>query len=129
MTKHVKLTGQQLSTLRHMLGITDPAVLHPRSYRNYAAATPGDPEFLELERLGMVSRIDRPTKPFSEYEWYRCTDMGISEAFRSHCRIRYPRSERRYVAFLRLREALPDLTFKEFLIRPEFEKIRREQTE
>ena len=113
----------QLDTLRHMLGINDPRRREPKPYRNYAAVTPGDPQFIALEALGAVERY----KPRidSEYHWYRCTDVGKQAALHSHRTIRWGASKRRYSCFLHIREALPELTFTEFLTDPEFAEVRR----
>ena len=43
------------------------------------------------------------------------------ESFKAY---RWSRSRRRYHRFLRLRDAFPDVTFREFLISPEFAGVR-----
>ena len=116
------MNGKQLDHLRHMLGINDPYKRVPKPYRNHAAVNPGDPEWLELERLGMVERY-QPRGP-SDYHYYRCTDMGKLAAMRSHRTIRKTKAQRRYSAFLDISDCMPDTTFKEFLIAPEFADIR-----
>jgi hypothetical protein len=108
------MTDSQLHTLRHMLGINTPDDRVPRPYRNYAAVNPGDPEFLELERLGMVERYGEACA-FGEYDWYRCTDAGYQAAIASHRKIRNKKSARVYAKFLDVRDALNGLTFREFL--------------
>jgi hypothetical protein len=118
-----ELTDDQLSTLRHMLGINTPSDKEPRPYRNYAAVSPGDKAFEELERLGAVER--RPTpQAWSGLETFRCTEAGKLTAMRSHKKIRYSRSRRKYLAFLDCCECFPDLTFKQFLTDPQFKEER-----
>ena len=116
------LTEKQLSMLRHMLGINDPAVKEPKPYRNYAAVTPGDEMFVELERLGAVERAPSPS--WSELETFICTEAGKLTAMRSHRTIRWSRSKRRYSAYLNITESFTDLTFKQFLTDPQFAEVR-----
>ena len=116
------LTEAQLDLLRHMLGINTPWDRTPRTYRNYAAATPGDSRFIELERIGAVVRyVARGGK---EYHWYKCTEAGRFAAIRSHRDIRYGKAKRRYRKFLSVSDCCPDLTFKEFLTHPDFKDLR-----
>ena len=107
-----------------MLGINTPGDRVPRPYRNYAAVTPGDPVFLGLEALGAVERY-APRLP-SEYHYYRCTEAGRLAALRSHRDIRYPKSRRRYLKYLEMRDAWQGLTFREVLVNPEFQRARTE---
>jgi len=117
-------TPDQLHTLRHMLGINDPSKRVPRPYRNYAAVNPGDPEFIEMARAGLVE-IYRARGSGSEYDYYRCTEMGRLAAMRSFRSIRYSAAKRRYIAYLNVSDAVPDLTFRQFLTHPDFAEARR----
>lgn len=121
----MNLTDKQLYTLRHMLGINTPHERVPHPYRNYAAVVPGDPEFVELERLGAAKQY-KPLHVEATYDWYRCTDAGKLAAMESHKKIRKSKKVRRYSVFLDLCDVFPDLTFRDFLINPEFNKTRRE---
>lgn len=114
----MQLTKSQLHTLRHMLGINTPWDKVPRPYRNYAAVVPGDPEFMELERIGAVEKYGKP--PWSEYDYYRCTEAGKHAALKSHKSIRFPKAKRRYITFLHIRDSFHDLTFREFLTSSEY---------
>ena len=116
------MNEKQLDHVRHMLGINDPYVRTPKPYRNYAAVNPGDPEYLELEQLGMIERY-QPRWP-SDYHYYRCTESGKLAAMQSHRTIRKTKAQRKYSAFLDMVDCIPDTTFKEFLINPEFADIR-----
>ena len=91
-----EINKKQLSTLRHMLGINDPSVKTPRPYRNYAAVTPGDEEFKELQSLGLV-KFDGHR---GDYDYFSCTDLGKSLAIKSHKDIRYKKSKRVYIKYL-----------------------------
>ncbi|MBI4695513.1 MAG: hypothetical protein HY749_15965 [Gammaproteobacteria bacterium] len=116
-------TEDQLHTLRHMLGINTPYARRPAPYRNYAAVNPGDPEFAELERMGLVERY-RESGPGFSYDWYRTTPRGYNLAMASRKSIREPLGTRRYAKFLDLRESFPDMTFREFLTNPDFAEAR-----
>jgi len=107
-----------------MLGVNDPSQRWFMPYRNYAAVRPGDPEFVELARLGMVERFDGTF--LSRDHWYQCTPAGIEAARKSFRKFRLPKSKRRYQAFLDLRDVLPDLTFHEYLTTPDFAESRAE---
>jgi hypothetical protein len=118
------LTKDQLHTLRHMLGINTPDDRIPKPYRNYAAVNPGDPDFLELEKLGVIKKCASAKPGVTEYDYYRCTDEGRLAAMRSHRDIRKPKSSRRYSMYLDISDLYPDLTFKEFLTDPYFKDLR-----
>lgn len=118
----MKLTKDQLDTLRHMLGINTPWDRVPKPYRNYYAATLGDVGLFELELLGAVEKYE--TNSDSEYGWYRCTEEGKLAAMRSHKDIRYKKAQRRYAAYLDMTDVFPGLTFKDFLTYPDFKEAR-----
>jgi hypothetical protein len=118
------LTEKQLHWLRHMLGINDRRKKHPEPYRNYAAVNPSDPEFVEMEKLGVV-RLHRPSSgDVFVYDCWVVTDSGKKAAFKSFYARRFSKSKRKYHAFLSLRDCFDDLTFKEFLMSPEFADVR-----
>lgn len=116
------LSEKQLHTLRHMLGINDPCARVPKPYRNYAAVEPGAPEFLELQRIGAVEPYSRS----KDYQYYRCTEAGKLAAIKSHKSIRYTKKRRVYHKYLDVADALPDLTFKEFITDERFRTTRAE---
>ena len=116
------LTNDQLYTLRHMLGINTPCDPEPNPWRNYAAVNPGDPKYIELERVGAIKRYYPPTS--TDYHWYLCTNAGKLAATQSHKKIRKSKGKRRYAAFLNISDVYPDLTFREFLTAPEFAEVR-----
>ena len=118
------MTADQLHTLRHMLGINKPYDREPKPYRNYAAVNPGDPEYLELERLGAIEKVSGPSE-WSEYDYYRCTEAGRAAAIASHRTIRKSRGARVYSCFLSMRDCDPDLTFRDFLTDPYYADVRR----
>jgi hypothetical protein len=105
-----------------MLGINDPSQRVPKPYRNYAAVEPGDSEFIELHRIGAVE----PYKLSKDYQYYRCTEAGKLAAIQSHKSIRYTKKRRVYLKYLHIADALPDLTFREFLVEDEFRQARFE---
>jgi hypothetical protein len=117
-----QMNPYQLRTLRHMLGIDKPELDRPVPYRNYYCANPGEPEMLELVRLGAIELYATQ----GGYEWYRCTAAGRAAAIASHKTIRYTPAKRRYIKFLDVRDCLPDLTFREFLTNPRFKQSRGE---
>ena len=120
----MKLSKDQLYTLRHMLGINTPDDRIPRPYRNYAAVNPGDKEFAELERLGAVEMREPATPGRSLYDYFVCTEAGRLAAMRSHHTIRHSKSKRRYAKWLDISDCFPDLTFKDFLTREQFREAR-----
>jgi hypothetical protein len=117
----MNLTPAQLHTLRHMLGINTPGDKIPKPYRNYAAVSPDDQKFVELESLGAV-RFYRETFGLKYYE---CTEAGKLAAMRSHRDIRYSKGQRVYLRFLDIRDCYSELTMKEFLTNPEYNEARR----
>ena len=116
------LSADQLDTLRHMLGINKPADKHPKPYRDYYCADPGDAKMLELAALGVVVRYSQRYG----YDWYSTTDAGRAAAIESHKTIRLSKSKRLYSRYLNVSDAWPDLTFKKFLVDPQFAKTRKE---
>lgn len=103
-----------------MLGINTPFDKQPKPYRDYCAAVPGDAKMAELEALGAVRCYRRDT-----YHWYTTTEAGRSAAIASHRYIRRSKAARVYSAFLDVSDCIPDLTFKAFLIDPQFAETRR----
>ena len=120
----MNLSSKQLHTLRHMLGINTPDDRVPKPYRNYAAVSPGDKEFVELERQGAVEEYR--VRGGSEYSWYQCTKEGRCTAMESHKSIRKTKAQRRYSMYLVMTDIYPELTFKDFLTHPDFSTARRE---
>lgn len=115
------LTPEQTRILRHMLGIDKPGEAHPKPYRDYYCANPGDERLHELARLGMVRQVDGPWA----YEWFVTTAEGRSAALASHRAIMLPKRKRVYRRWLSLSDCLPDLTFYEFLTSAEWAEERR----
>lgn len=121
----MKLTDEQLRILRHMLGIDDGSKARPEPYRDHYCANAGDPQLVELARLGMVRLAGKPS-PGLPYETYVTTEAGRAAAIASFRAIQAPKKKRVYLRFLEVSEVCPDLTFREFLVREEFAEIRRE---
>ncbi len=116
----MQLTKEQLATLRHMLGIETPYDKFPKPYRNYAAVNPGDAECKTLEALGAIEF----TRTVGSLDYYACTDAGRAAAVRSHRDIRVSRSRRRYAKYLEVSDAIADLTFFDFVTKPEYAEAR-----
>jgi len=119
------LSDKQLNTLRHMLGINDPFMKVPKSYRNYAAVNPGDKDFLELEKLGVIRKYCCAGSD-TQYDYYTCTDVGKLAAINSHKNIRKRKPQRMYAQFLNIKDYCPSITFKDFLIRADYKSIRED---
>jgi len=117
----MQLRDDQLEALRHMLGIDDPSVKEPKSYRNYYCACKNDSLMNGLRHLGFV-RLYRVT---DDYDYFTATETGIAAAHASHKKIRWPKAKRMYHKFLDLSDCWPDLTFRQFLTDPELLEIRR----
>jgi len=118
----MKTTSEECSVLRHMLGIDKPEEQHPKPYRDYYCADPGDQTLKAMERRGLVECYSMR----GGYAWYRCTDAGRVAAFCSHKAICYAKPKRVYLRYLRLSDVFAGLTFKEFLTSEKFAEIRRE---
>jgi hypothetical protein len=116
----MNLTSKHLDTLRHMLGINTPTTPRPEPYRNYAAVNPGDPEYLELTALGAIELYGRQ----GSLDYYRCTAAGKLAAMRSHRMIRLSKRKRVYSKFLDVRDALGDISFKDFITLPAYKQSR-----
>jgi hypothetical protein len=115
------MTDAQLDVLRHMLGINDPWHAEPKPHRDYYCANPGDPVLHELARLGAV----RLYSPRGRYEWFTTTEAGRAAALASYSKIQKPKGARVYARFLDTCDVWPELTFREFLVRPVFAEARR----
>jgi hypothetical protein len=118
-------TDEQLDTLRHMLGINTPFDRLPRPYRDYAAVVVGDAKFVEMEALGLVECYRR-AGPTSGYDYFRCTETGRAAAMASHRTIRVSKARRMYTRFLQVSDAIADLSFRDFLVGPEYAEVRRD---
>lgn len=117
----MKLTDEQLRILRHMLGIDVNDTPDPPEYRDYYCANPGDPQMHELVGLGVV-RL-RATR--DGYEWFETTHTGKAEARASQRAMLLPKSKRIYLRWLSISDVRPDLTFRDFLTRPDCADARR----
>lgn len=117
----MELNDRQLDILRHMLGINDRWAREPKPYRNYFAAGPGDEELEELERIGAVRLIGKRW----DLLYYETTAAGRVAAMASHKKIRMKKPQRVYSRYLSVSDCCSDLTFKEFLTKPEYAEIRR----
>lgn len=114
-------TTEECSVLRHMLGIDRPEERAPVPYRDYYCADPGDQQLAAMAARGLVECYSRR----GGYSWYRCTPAGREAALASHRAIRYGKPKRVYLRYLKASDALPDLTFREFLTDPQFAEARR----
>lgn len=109
-------TSEELETLRHMLGLpeTRDSNVIPSPYRNYYAANRGDEQLAEMARKGLVYLAGSSDALYGG-DLYYATDMGKTAA-RASVKVRkVTRSERRYLRWLTLHDAVPDLSFGEFL--------------
>lgn len=121
----MNLTDEQLSMLRHMLGINDGSKSRPVPCRDHCCVEVGDPQLVELERLGAVRLAREPTS-WLRYATYVTTEAGRAAAIASFRTIQWQKKKRVYLRFLEISEVCPDLTFRDFLVREEFAEIRRE---
>lgn len=116
----MKPTEAQLETLRHMLGIDNPAKRSPEPTRDYFCASRGDSHLQAMASAGLVEWYSDKW----DYEWYKTTELGRELAIKSHKKVRYPKAKRVYLAFLSVSDAT-GCTFKEFLTQPEYEDYRK----
>lgn len=126
MTSGVTTAG--LGILLHTLGLTDPMTKEP--YRNYFVAGPGHDDLPTIKMLCWAGFMKEHTSsgglPFCDKDdrLFLVTDIGISVAQKHRPKI--SRGQRRYRRFLSVADAWPDLTFREFLISPDFAQYRSE---
>lgn len=120
---HGPPSDEDLRILRHMLGIDDARKL-PKPYRNHYCANAGDPNLVSLAQRGLVV-LSRPPSKSIPYETYIATEAGIASATSSARRRAWPRKRRVYDRYLDVKDVCPDLTFRDFLVDPEFAEIRR----
>lgn len=117
----------ELEILLHSLGLNHEDVREP--YRNYFVAGDGHSDMPLLKSLcdkGLMRREDR-TPGFLEASdgLFLVTDAGRTYALANRPKPKtLSRARRRYSAFLDMKECYPDLTFREFLTEPYFEKDR-----
>ena len=104
-----------------MLGIDDPYLPKPESWRDYYCANPGDKQMAALVELGAVELYSTRDR----YEWFRTTAAGRAAAFASFKTIRKSKSARVYAKFLNICDCYPDLTFKKFITDQQFAEYRR----
>lgn len=114
-------SADQLQILRHMLGIDVDDVRHPVEHRDYYCATIGDDALRHLQQLGAVRLIRRCDR----YEWYSTTDAGKAAARASQAAMLRPKGARVYARYLDASDAIPDLTFRDFLTDPLFAATRQ----
>jgi len=115
------VSESHLKVLRHMLGLTDPYRREQVPYRDYYCANQGDVLLHEMEEAGLVRRY----RCTDGYESFCTTERGRREGIKSALARRKGPAARRYARFLDLRDVVPDVTFREFLTRPEFAELRR----
>lgn len=110
--------------LRHMLGINDPSLpWPPRCWRDYAAVEPGDPLFVHMQERGLVRLTSRARGPFS-FDYYATTEAGKELALSTFKAMQWSKSKRRYCGWLRISDAVPDLSFRDYLTKPEYAEHR-----
>lgn len=118
------LTEEDLHVLRHMLGINDPRK-PPKPYRDHYCAWPADEKLKRLEALGLV-RIARDPDLTIPYVTYSTTEAGRAAAMASATKRLLSKKRRIYSRFLDIRDACPDLTFREFLTSDDYAEVRRD---
>ena len=116
----MKPTDEQLRILRHMLGIDVNDTPNPAEYRDYYCANQGDQQMHAMAALGLV----RLHSTGDRYEWFTTTELGKAAARESQKAMLLPKPRRVYLRWLAARDALHDLTFREFLTSKDFAQIR-----
>lgn len=111
--------------LLHTLGIDRYDTKDPNAYRDYFAADPSNERLKAMANAGLVRRYREPSEGMP-YDLYETTELGKHEAFNYWYRHRKPKKARVYSRFLDCREANADLTFRDFLVEPEYADIRRQ---
>jgi len=98
-----------------MLGLPDEAAgADPVPHRNYYATSRGDEHLAEMARKGLVYLAGSSDALYGG-DLYYATDMGKAAARASVKIKKLTRSQRRYLRWLRLRDAYSDISFGDFL--------------
>lgn len=108
------LTADHVHILQHSLGLDRD---HRDPWRNYYAAEDGDPALEALVSLDLMTR-GRLLPDGQGLRYYHVTDVGIGAAL-ARLPPRRSRASQRFRRFLNARDAMPDLTFRDFLRMPE----------
>jgi hypothetical protein len=120
----VSAPAKHLEILRHMLGVTDTTARDAKPSRDHYAAEPGDPTLASMAEAGLV-RLARTKSPIAGgLDIYITTDLGRATAMVSARRLRKPRGARVYSRWLDVADVV-NVTFKDFLTRPEWAEVRR----
>jgi hypothetical protein len=118
---------QELEILLHTLGLDNDKVIEP--YRNYFVASDDHsdlPTILRLIDLGFMQENRAPVFLKDGDRVFCVTEIGKFFAIKNRPRPpKRTRSQKRYDAFVNIADVYPDLTFREFLTHPHFEKARR----
>lgn len=120
-------TPEELETLRHMLGINDFTRRHMESHRNHYCA--GGEDVAKLDAMasrGLVVKRSNGSPLSGGDPVYVATAEGKRLAHESRRAALLPKKKRIYLAFLRVSDAVPDLTFGRFLTSDEFAEYRRD---
>lgn len=122
--ENTSISEDHLGVLRHMLGIDSSRPTEPS--RNHYAVCPGSPddtEMREMVKLGLVKYYGKAW----EYHFYQATERGTRSAIDSHKKMvrKVPKKRRVYLSWLSTKDAIPNLSFKEFLTNPKYESFRR----
>lgn len=113
------MSDATIHVLLHTLGLDGN---HRDAYRNHFVAGPGhhdEPHLAELVAAGLLELAPTPGFLDAGDVVYRATERGRSVAVAANNRLNPPpgRAKARYLAWLRLSDVAPDLTFGTFLRR------------
>ena len=116
--------GRILGILHHTLGVSNPNKPEDPPYRNHFVLGDGHSDMTVLSVMVERGLMARRCSALPGGDWvFHATDDGVRLALQT--RPRASKRRQRYSRFLVYRDALPDLTFKEFLTSPDFAEARR----
>lgn len=115
---------QDMAILHHALGISDPMRPDRVPYRNHFVVGPGHADMPSLERLEEAGLMVRKRHALLNGGDRVFTVTEAGKALALQTRPRALKAKIRYGRFLRIKEVLPDLTFREFLTTPQFANDR-----
>lgn len=113
---------QDMAILHHALGISDPLRPERAPYRNHFVAGLGHSDMPALERLERAGLMVREASRLCDGWVFSVTETGKAQALAT--RPRASRAKRRYGRYLSVADAIPGLTFGQFLTDPQYADYR-----
>jgi hypothetical protein len=118
-TSEITITPQQIHILIHSLGLSEDTAV---PYRNYYCAAPEDRSLDPLVEAGLMVRGRSGEEWGGQY--YHVTEAGKAIAQQHRPRRVETRRQRTYRNYLMVKDAFQQLTFREFVMVPQWKEAR-----